>query len=345
MTRQGAVSSFGGSARHSRRASGRPAFTLVELLTVITIIGLLVALLMPALGRARAGARTAVCISRLRELGRGLSLYANEYDDVLVPGRLPKVDDENWQTFIEGGIKYRPTFLAMMGSLIGTAPFDDPQPTKLDIDIHDQPGDRQNFSSPSFVCPEASNWTDERNACYGYNYQFLGNSRLLNPDDPFSFKNWPVKFSRIRSPSKCVAVADSMGTAASFDKKVRLPYQDNAPGESESSRNPRAFGNEGFNLDPPCVDENRGEMADHDVPARTAIHERHVGWASVLWLDSHASKETLKTMGYMHEDGSNALDNDYGIDLPDTGIVLMNSEFADNSLWTPSGRNRKWLRR
>jgi prepilin-type N-terminal cleavage/methylation domain-containing protein/prepilin-type processing-associated H-X9-DG protein len=56
----------------------RKGFTLVELLVVISIIAVLVALLLPSLGRARDAARDAVCKSNLRQIGIGLYTYAVE---------------------------------------------------------------------------------------------------------------------------------------------------------------------------------------------------------------------------------------------------------------------------
>ncbi len=59
----------------------RSAFTLIELLVVIAIIAILAALLLPALSRAKAAAKSARCISNLRQLGLGLSMYvANFYN-------------------------------------------------------------------------------------------------------------------------------------------------------------------------------------------------------------------------------------------------------------------------
>lgn len=62
------------------RPPRRCAFTLVELLVVISIVALLLALLLPALRNARDVARKTACLSNERQLGIGFQVYAVDYD-------------------------------------------------------------------------------------------------------------------------------------------------------------------------------------------------------------------------------------------------------------------------
>jgi prepilin-type N-terminal cleavage/methylation domain-containing protein/prepilin-type processing-associated H-X9-DG protein len=70
----------------SSTVRSRRGFTLVELLVVIAIIALLMAILMPALNRAREHGKRAVCLGNVRQLILAWSIYADENGDRIVNG-------------------------------------------------------------------------------------------------------------------------------------------------------------------------------------------------------------------------------------------------------------------
>jgi len=71
--------------KRKHRCGFRSAFTLVELLVVISIIALLVSILLPALGKAREQARVVYCAANLRQFGFGMYLYAEDHNGYTVP--------------------------------------------------------------------------------------------------------------------------------------------------------------------------------------------------------------------------------------------------------------------
>ncbi|EIP97168.1 prepilin-type N-terminal cleavage/methylation domain-containing protein [Opitutaceae bacterium TAV1] len=114
--------------RLRREVRHSPAFTLIELLTVIVIIGILAAILIPVVSRVRESARKAQCISNLRQNGVAFLAFAMEHKDTLplscdygshdfLCGRTPDPTDKTYCGWFHG-IK---PYLTSNGKLDGKA--------------------------------------------------------------------------------------------------------------------------------------------------------------------------------------------------------------------------------
>lgn len=95
----------------------RRAFTLVELLVVIGIIAVLIAILLPALSRAKDAANRTACSANLRQLVTSVIMYAQDSKDYM-----PNANDDNTTAWNGKGWLYDMTTPAPAGVLSGKAP-------------------------------------------------------------------------------------------------------------------------------------------------------------------------------------------------------------------------------
>ena len=84
----------------------RQAFTLTELLVVMGLIGTLMSLLLPAVGKARAAGRATACLSNLRQMGTAWTLYTSENRGRLLPyvWSTPATPDVSWNGYWPGAL-------------------------------------------------------------------------------------------------------------------------------------------------------------------------------------------------------------------------------------------------
>src|SRR5262245_43048688 len=108
------------------------AFTLVELLVVITIIGMLVALLLPAVNAARAAGQKAKCQNNLRELGHAVLEYTTAHDyfpgyrqpfTVTASGGGSSKIVVNWQVVVLPNLGRNDLYQALQGSALTQFPY------------------------------------------------------------------------------------------------------------------------------------------------------------------------------------------------------------------------------
>ena len=186
----------------ARRRNQNSAFTLVELLLVIAIIGILAALLLPALTQSRQKAQQIQCIGNLHQLGLGIQNFVA--DNHAYPSGIAGTNSDHpgpWYIQLQSG------------------GFDISKP-------------RTNFVSESvWRCPSARLNTDphSRGIPVSYGYNVYGSLAIGNPTNALGLLGHFVSFSALFKPikeSEVVAPTDMMAIGDSFVGGVFFTRQD-----------------------------------------------------------------------------------------------------------------------
>ncbi len=133
-----------------RPAAARAAFTLVELLVVIGVIGVLIAILLPALQKARDTAYMIKCSANLRSIGQGMAIYVAENN-----GYLPSAYEYRDSSISTDGQTQTPAtpvygYVHWSSFLLGTIPGDQfkcPSMSSGGLPAADPPSGNGNFDS------------------------------------------------------------------------------------------------------------------------------------------------------------------------------------------------------
>lgn len=231
----------------------RRAFTLVEALVVVAVIGLLAGVLLPALRSGMESARIAACASNLRQLQITNTLFAQNNDDRYAPGAPRHVAEDlvRWH-----GARQTPS-----------APFA-PEGGPLTPYLESGPVSDALRECPSFVRTREETLTSsggnfENGAGgYAYNNAFVGTERILSASGVWNVLSdeHGSRSGAFRFPARTVAFADG---AFAGDRGV-IEY---------SFLEPRFW--------------------PHWPSARPdpSTHFRHRGLANAAWLDGHVTTE------------------------------------------------------
>ncbi|MEO0793673.1 MAG: prepilin-type N-terminal cleavage/methylation domain-containing protein [Verrucomicrobiota bacterium] len=188
----------------------RKAFTLVELLTVIAIIAILAAVLIPAIGKVRERSNASKSASNLRQIGHGLSLCIMDgtpQDTLIGPGRYPAP----WGTYGGDGKWANFGWQDVIAEKLGFA-----QLVQGDFDWIEDPT-KTVFQNPGAEIDFDPNNAGETSS-YGYNSGHGGIDGMgsVHPSpDVRNVERLPTMPSSIVFPSRFVVIAESNGDGKS----------------------------------------------------------------------------------------------------------------------------------
>jgi len=260
------------------KRTNRSGFTLIELLVVIAIIAILAAILFPVFAQARESARKTACLSNAKQLGLGIAMYIQDYDETMIMS----ANDSQPGVLRDNGTVYRnwTPWTKMI------------QPYVKNTQLLLCP---DNFFN-SFILSANQTARSEIYAGYGFNYGYLGTYAGGDPAG-YNYLWLPIGLAGVNKPATVVMITDAQGPnyADAAHAFVWVQPTGNIIDPPDAYLSDQVFWGGGWGN--ACSDQ--GITTNYDFPCYGGVDFRHSGGrfvankmpdggASTVFVDGHA---------------------------------------------------------